>query len=230
MNKSDNGIGIINEEASAMEVEKELFIQKDVKIIINDENHNNKENFKLLEFDFESIFLKDKEKIIKKKSFDLLLTGIDIILVCTIVLLSVVGFWRGLFQIILFYCEIYHLYFVYFLGSIIHVQFALARDAYENFFAEKSNFFFLILKIIYTYVFGVCCIFQWAGLWYLLDEFLGYDVLYTVATTLFGATMLITLKVFRNVLAPPYAISTDIPEYMFQFKTMFRRDLPKKVK
>ena len=224
----------------SLEPEKELFIRKDLIIndkggiivkdrgaglIINDENHNKKEEFSLLQFDFESVFTKDNEKIIESKSADLLLTFLDLVLVNTVVLFCVVGVWRGLFELVLYYCETYQLMFIYFIGSIIHVQFALERDTYEKFFSKKSNVFFFLLKILYNYSFGAACIMQWAGLWFWVDKILGMELLYTVSTTLFGAVILIFLKVFRNVLAPPFAVSTDIPPYMFQFQTMFKKSL-----
>lgn len=219
---------VTREDNEIMEVERELFLSdgKNISTSINDENHNKEKTIELLEFELDSVFVEKTHKKARKHSA--LLTFIDVTLVTTIVLVNVVGTWRGMFQLILVSCELHHLYVVCLIGSLLHVQFAMTRDFYERYF-EKRSWFRLFMRIIYTYAFGVACLFQWAGLWYILDEVLGYGVAITVATTVLSTILLVCLKVLRNVLAPPFTISVDIPEYMFQFKTFFRKDITGKV-
>ncbi|XP_055354821.1 uncharacterized protein LOC129600361 [Paramacrobiotus metropolitanus] len=81
----------------------------------------------------------------------------------------------------------------------------------------------LFLKRIYTYTFGWIIVCHWRGVFRVWDGFTGTDVFSGIYCFSSGVILLILLKSFRNVVAPPLVTVSDFDKNYFFIKTRFRR-------
>lgn len=178
-----------------------------------------------LEENFGNIVRKRKKK---QKSYALSL--IDT-LICVITIGPlVVGFWRGTWYLMDIHEDMFPMWLCFTFGIIIHIMFAFVKHQLYDYVSEKRKENLLncilcqLLRIAYTYVFGVMCVMHWRGGWILLDKYFNMNVLWinaSLTTSLFGS--LIILRCMRNLLAPPFIVAIDNYSRLFIFPSLCKR-------
>ena len=66
---------------------------------------------------------------------------------------------------------------------------------------------------------------HWRGVWQMLDHYTGVEWTTASWSIAIGASGLVLLRAFRNVLAPPAVMAVDGPEEYFTYPTMFRTNV-----
>lgn len=134
----------------------------------------------------------------------------DAVLTLSIVVWSVVGTWRGCFIAFQMFEKPLALLFT---GGFGQIVFYYIRHCYQ-----PRKFLF---RVIYIYVFMVCIIAHWAAIWTILDQTIGNGLL-SNASAVLVCFIMILMKVFRNILAPPFLGNVDSSAGTYFFPTFFR--------
>ncbi|XP_072760867.1 uncharacterized protein [Anoplolepis gracilipes] len=113
-------------------------------------------------------------------------------------------------------------------GAALHVALAIFKnrfhDLYTNKWAElnwRKRLPYYMLRILYTYTFGVACITHWRGGWIIIDNYLFMHVWITTALMCSLLACLAVLRCIRNLIATPFIIFIDVPHYVFRFPTRY---------
>lgn len=151
----------------------------------------------------------------------------------------VVCFWRGTWTLLELHPQIFPLWESCIFAFIAAISLLIVKDVlYELTKNSKKNetkaIFSKILRRIFIYSFSWVCIMQWRGLWNIFDMIFGIeltedgkvkadtDFLLPSLVTGCAAFILILLRTFRNVLAPPFVIILDNSEICFSIPTRFK--------
>lgn len=151
----------------------------------------------------------------------------------------VIGGWRGIWILIEIYFPPVETALA---GMGIHLIFAFAQNALHTVFVSDRDttlwkMFVIAFSRLYTYVFHVAVILNWVGLWTLYDQFFelqlaggvvvaGKYVDQTIATFVMTA-VLVAMRSFKNVGAPPFVIYLDQIREYFKFPTYYKTDVSK---
>lgn len=74
----------------------------------------------------------------------------------------------------------------------------------------------------YTAIYAVGLVNHWRGAWALVDLLTTTSLWSSCASTLVGGIALVALRSLSNVIAPPLAVSLDLPEDYFVAQTFFK--------
>ncbi|XP_070498973.1 uncharacterized protein [Chironomus tepperi] len=183
---------------------------------------------------YQELTTKHEEKEKRKKRF---LNFLDCCISLFIVSPLVVGFWKGLWNNINYYHEVYNIFPIwesliicYILSSSIYY----ARDHLESFIItgndNKVKSIYLkglrrtIIYRIYHYIFAFSSIMIWRCIWEIIPIYAGPEAEPAVLLSLVCFIPLVMMRSVRNLVAPPVLIITDSKEFAFNFPTRYRID------
>ncbi|XP_076658883.1 uncharacterized protein LOC143362521 isoform X1 [Halictus rubicundus] len=164
----------------------------------------------------------------KFKNNKRLLSWIDALFALSFITPMIVGFWRGIWNLMDLHVQWFPHVLTFILGILIHMIFAIFRNcmhARVNRPSRKKNCinktFFKSLQILYTYIFGVACNAQWRGGWFIFDYYLGSHVWAITGVLVILVTSLAILRSVRNVMAAPTIVLIDKFGFVFRFPTRY---------
>ncbi|XP_034944443.1 uncharacterized protein fusl isoform X2 [Chelonus insularis] len=141
----------------------------------------------------------------------------------------VIGHWRGVWNLMDYYNIPISGWTCFLLGTGLHWIFAVLRGVLHGQFAvtwRSANPIgrggYRGIRLLYTYIFCVCCNMQWRGGWIVLSSLMGENEWVVSAVIVILISLLIIFRSCRNLLAPPLIIVVDIPNHIFQFPTRYR--------
>ncbi|XP_024936877.1 uncharacterized protein LOC107263734 isoform X1 [Cephus cinctus] len=203
-------------------------------IVANSENTQKKEIHSTLERDTLLISKKDdgrkvtsKRKSKKKHALSLIDTLISVVIVGPFV----IGHWRGIWTLMDCYSEMFPGVLCFVIGTALHVLYAILKFHLHGVFAKNiqkggitARLGARIIRMFYIYIFSVTCNTQWRGGWIVFNDYLGSHVWIVVSFTSTFLIALIVLRCVRNLLAPPFIVVIDKPNYVFRFPTRYNRN------
>ncbi|KYN44622.1 hypothetical protein ALC56_01065 [Trachymyrmex septentrionalis] len=154
--------------------------------IIGEDKRNNSKEEKLYKCCgntglFEKVFIpikgssKDLKRRRKKRAFSLL----DILISTSIVAPLSIGFWRGVWSSMDYRAELFPSWFCFTFGAALHAAYTIFKDRFHDVYMKKwaklnwrKRLPYRVLRILYTYTFGVACIAHWRGSWIIIDNHL----------------------------------------------------------
>ncbi|XP_072760947.1 uncharacterized protein [Anoplolepis gracilipes] len=160
----------------------------------------------------------------RKRTFSLL----DILISASMIAPLTIGFWRGVWTSMDLRTQLFPGWLCFTFGAALHVALAIFKnrfhDLYTNKWAElnwRKRLPYYMLRILYTYTFGVACITHWRGGWIIIDNYLFMHVWITTALMCSLLACLAVLRCIRNLIATPFIIFIDVPHYVFRFPTRY---------
>ncbi|OQV15473.1 hypothetical protein BV898_10346 [Hypsibius exemplaris] len=148
--------------------------------------------------------------------------------ICIFILAPLVVFyWRGSFQLLDIFTYPSSLEISSWINIAIGVLGTVMVNLSQNVLHKtvdgiKSTALQIICKRFYTYIYGWIIVNHWRGIWRLWDAYTGTAFWSGVASMLIGCFLLIGMKSFRNVVAPPLVTVSDFDKNYFIIKTRFR--------
>ncbi|CAG7837060.1 unnamed protein product [Allacma fusca] len=137
----------------------------------------------------------------------------DVLVSLVIVFPLVIGFWRGVWNLMEYYSKLYGVDPWLCIGvgySIPFFLYWLQEPLRKHIRPRKMNFvlFYITSRyLLLLHSFG--SVNQWRGLWELLDQQLGTGLYSALGSLVLGVAFSMMLKTFCNVLAPPLYIAVD---------------------
>lgn len=92
-----------------------------------------------------------------------------------------------------------------------------------TFSPNRHRLVYYMVSRLYTYIFGFCCIFTWAGLWLLIAEYITLDPKPMGLMTGISIACLCLLRALRNIFGVPFYVAIDSPPDYFTVRTMFQK-------
>ncbi|KAK2705658.1 uncharacterized protein LOC136030406 [Artemia franciscana] len=136
----------------------------------------------------------------------------------------VVGFWRGVWQLLDNYLypedKDLSIFISAVIGSVIPVAFTVFRETLQK-KCLKSKVIFYCVSRVYTSVFAFACVNNWRSLWTFLDVYTGINLTSIISSIIIGMVVLALMRCYRSIGAPPMFIATDSERGYFTFPTMF---------
>lgn len=156
-----------------------------------------------------------------------LLSVLDSAISIIVVSPCVVGYWRGVWELISMYIYPEEPFFSGIISIVIgfsgHFLAAFFKDDIKSYLdPHKRRLTYLVLSRLYTIFLGFTCVNTMRGIWLLMDEYTDDDELLIVPLTLGCAGVLLWMRCFRNCLSAPVAVNNDIVEEYFDVPTMFK--------
>jgi len=138
----------------------------------------------------------------------------------------VVGYWRGTWDLI----DVYLYPNDTALSCWISLAFGCSalclatwlQNGLQTIIVQQSGCIFFVLSRLYTVTYCLANVNHWRGVWQMLDHYTGVEWTTASWSIAIGASGLVLLRAFRNVLAPPAVMAVDGPEEYFTYPTMFR--------
>lgn len=153
---------------------------------------------------------------------------LDILISSFIVAPLAVGYWRGTWNlsVLLIYphdpvragvtCAI--------VGLTGQILFNYYQETFKRILdPDKHRLTYYILSRIYTYVFGLCCVLTWSGIWTLVAEYITLQPTPMAICTCISLTCLCLVRGLRNIFGVPFYIAVDNPNEYFTVRTMYQR-------
>lgn len=139
----------------------------------------------------------------------------------------VVGFWRGLWEILDIYLFPKHPsasgWTSFGIGIILYLLFIFLQRYLREQLSSRSCFLFVPCSRIYTYLMGVAAINHWRGSWLLYDCYAGTSGNAVVVLVCISCGSLWILRSSRNAIASPFlqCVDTEPTDY-FDISTRFK--------
>ncbi|KAJ3622343.1 hypothetical protein MTP99_002858 [Tenebrio molitor] len=171
--------------------------------------------------------LPDTLKAQHNASYYALLSFLDAIFSSIIIAPLVVGYWRGVWELMAIYVYpedvLLSSCISTAIGIVGHLIFTLSQHTFERYLhPDRSRILYYVMSRVYTVCFAFVCVNGWRGPWQLLDMFTKNELLTVVAPTIVGIVALAAMRALRNVSATPFAVATDSVKGYFEVLTMFR--------
>ncbi|XP_011867729.1 PREDICTED: uncharacterized protein LOC105561941 isoform X2 [Vollenhovia emeryi] len=161
----------------------------------------------------------------KKRAASLL----DTLISTSIVAPFTIGCWRGIWGCMDRYADLFPSWSCFTLGATLHAIYTIFKHQFHNGYMHKwatsslgKRLLYRVLRVLYTYTFGVACIAHWRGGWIIIDNYLFMHTLWiTTSFTCLLLACLAILRSVRNLIATPLIIQIDRPTFVFQFPTRY---------
>lgn len=162
------------------------------------------------------------------KAYNNCLCLVDILISSFVIAPLVVGYWRGTWNMILLLiypddhvragvtCSVVGLVAQFLLN---YFQDAFKRTLNPN----KHRLVYYITSRLYTYVFGLCNVMTWAGLWLLIQEYITLEPKRMAIMTVISVVSLCLLRALRNIFGVPFYMALDLPTDYFTVRTMYQK-------
>ncbi|EFN66866.1 hypothetical protein EAG_04770 [Camponotus floridanus] len=227
--ENNHPIAPTNEKAEiGQEIQGEKYKNNETVPDINDTSENNTQEDNICICNEEAHGeIKPTKKIEKrrKRTFSLLDTLISLNIIGPLA----VSFWRGGWTWMDLHAQLFSGWLCFIFGAMLHATFAIFKyrfhDIYMNKWAKlnwQKRLPYYVLRILYTYIFGVACITHWRGGWIIIDNYLLTHVWITTSLICLLLVCLVVLRCVRNLIATPMIIFIDIPNYVFRFPTRYK--------
>lgn len=156
-----------------------------------------------------------------------LLTILDSVYAIGILSPCVVGYWRGVWELMSFYVypgdPLMSALVSATLGFSGHMIAAVYQYDFERWFdPNQKRLTYFVMSRLYTIGFGFTCVNTWRGVWLLLDAYTEQELNTVLAPTVVSVAALASMRCLRNVMAPPYVVVIDTVKGYFEVPTMFR--------
>lgn len=153
---------------------------------------------------------------------------LDILISCSVIAPLGVCFWRGTWNMVVLVlfqqnairnalaCTAIGLF-----GQLLlnYYQEALNKAFHPN----RHRLTYYIASRLYTYVFGLCCVFTWAGIWLLIAEYVTLEPKPMIILTSVSVICLCLLRALRNIFGVPFYVALDTPADHFTVRTMYQK-------
>ncbi|XP_012523485.1 uncharacterized protein LOC105829299 isoform X2 [Monomorium pharaonis] len=164
----------------------------------------------------------------RSRSKKVTLSLLDTFISTSIVAPLTIGFWRGVWTSMDHHSELFPSWFCFIFGAALHIAYTVFKDQLHNVYVKKwaksswrKRLSYRMLRILYTYTFGVACIAHWRGGWIIIDNYLFMHMWIMMSLTCSLLMCLAILRSVRNLIATPLIIFIDTPSYIFQFPTRY---------
>ncbi|GAV00295.1 hypothetical protein RvY_11165 [Ramazzottius varieornatus] len=139
----------------------------------------------------------------------------------------VVIYWRGSFQLLDIYIYPSDLFVSAWISVVVGICGTVLVNVSQNLLHTKvdkipTKCLQIFCKRLYTYFYGWIIVVHWRGIWRLWDAYTGTSYASGCISFAAGCAILLLLKCFRNVVAPPLVTVSDFDENYFIIKTLFR--------
>lgn len=158
----------------------------------------------------------------------ILLELLDTIISSFVIAPTIVGYWRGTWNLMNHYLYPNDLLSSSISSLIIgifgHLIFNIFQDTFKNTFnRDKHRLIYYIASRVYTALFGIVCVNGWRGGWQLIDRYTTTsNVSIVLLITVTCVIILLLLKASRNISASPFFLATDDAGEYFDIPTMFK--------
>lgn len=156
------------------------------------------------------------------------LSILDILISCSVIAPLAVGYWRGTWNMTLLLIFPDNPVRSGFTCSAIGLCGQLCLNYFQASFKHKLHpnkhrLVYYIASRAYTYVFGLCCVLTWSGLWSLIAEFITLEPKRMAFMTAVSITCLCLLRALRNIFGVPFYVSLDTHPDYFTVRTMYQK-------
>ncbi|CAH1118921.1 unnamed protein product [Phaedon cochleariae] len=111
-----------------------------------------------------------------------------------------------------------------------HIVFNVFQTVFEkNVHPDHNRTVYYLLSRLYTVCFAFVCVNGWRGPWECLNVHSMNDMVVLLATTGVGIAAMVSMKVLRNVTAPPFVVAVDDVKGYFEVTTMFKIKMREKL-
>lgn len=186
------------------------------------DNNGNAENLKTLLKNSEKHSL--VKKVVKKKK---VLSVFDVLLSSLIITPLVVFTWGSVWPLVdNYYLYLFPVYPCLWFSTCILCGFSMVGKILDYIFSGLSQnlcskFSYKLVRFLYVYVFFICNILHWRGLWAVYASYITTN-LQIYCVSLVCLVGLVLLKSLKNGVGCPFVIGVDVDEGFFDVPSRFR--------
>lgn len=156
------------------------------------------------------------------------LSLLDILISSFVIAPLVVGYWRGTWNmsLILIYPE--HPVKAGITCTVLGLGGQVLLNYYQEAFKRalnpnKHRLVYYLASRAYTYVFGLCCVLTWSGIWLFIEEYITLEPSRMAIMTTISVGALCLLRGLRNIFGVPFYMALDQPTDYFSVRTMYQK-------
>lgn len=156
------------------------------------------------------------------------LSFLDILISSFVIAPLVVGYWRGTWNMTLILVSPNDPVRAGITCTVLGLGGQVLFNYFQEFFKchlkpNKHRLLYYVTSRLYTYVFGLCCVFTWAGIWLLIAEYITLEPKRMAIMTAISVSCLCVLRGLRNIFGVPFYMALDKPVDYFTVRTMYQK-------